>query len=118
MPSTCSSGPLVVLVGGQMTVDDGSTLDSRQPIVGDPGSQVTRKSLAASLLWWATVSSLVDPILRSSGDNAFAMVIGARSVVEVRSDGELRRTRLRTFLPGGSTLADIVRVIVARNPEG
>jgi len=113
-----SRGAAVVLVGGQMTVDDGSTLDSRQPILGDPGSVVTRKSLATSLLWWTTVASLVNPILQDAGTGAFALVIGGRTVAEVRPDGELRRTRLATFLRGGSTSADIVRCIDEPLPDG
>ena len=111
-------GPTVILIGGRMTVDDGSTLDSRQPIVGDPGSQVTRRSLATSLLWWTTASALVSRILDDSGPHAFALVIGARSVVEVRGDGELRRTRLQSFLPGDWTTADFIRCIGEPLPDG
>ena len=116
--STRKGGPTVILIGGRMTVDDGSTLDSRQPIVGDPGSQVTRRSLATSLLWWTTVSSLVSRILDTAGQGTFALVIGGRSVVEVRGDGELRRTRLRSMLPGGSTTADFIRCVGWRLPHG
>ena len=29
-------GTRIILIGGPMTVDDGSTLDSRQPVTGDP----------------------------------------------------------------------------------
>lgn len=108
----------VVLIGGPMTVDDGSTLDSRQPIIGDPSSRITRASLATSLLWWTTVTSLVSPILDSSAPDAFALVIGSRSVVEVRPDGDLRRIRLRSLLPGGSTTADVLRSIDEPLPDG
>jgi hypothetical protein len=108
----------IVLIGGPMTVDDGSTLDSRQPIIGDPSSRVTRASLATSLHWWTTVMSLVSPILDSSNPDAFALVIGGRSVVEVRADGELRRTRLRSLVPGGSTTAAVLRCIDEPLPDG
>lgn len=108
----------VVLIGGPMTVDDGSTLDSRQPIIGDPSSRITRASLATSLLWWTTVTSLVSPILDSSAPDAFALVIGSRSVVEVRPDGNLRRIRLRSLLPGGSATADVLRSIDEPLPDG
>ncbi len=113
-----SNAVTVVLIGGPMTVDDGSTLDSRQPIIGDPSSRITRASLATSLLWWTTVTSLVNPILDSSAPDAFALVIGSRSVVEVRPDGDLRRIRLRSLLPGGSTTADVLRCIDEPLPDG
>jgi hypothetical protein len=70
------------------------------------------------VLWWISVSSLVSPILDTSGPNAFALVIGGRSVVELRGDGELRRTRLQSLLSGGSTTADFVRRIGEPLPNG
>ena len=113
-----SRAATVLLIGGPMTVDDGSTLDSRQPVIGDPSSRVTRASLATSLLWWTTVTSIVGPILDSSGPGAFALVIGTRSVVEVRPDGDLRHIRLRSMLPGGSTTVDVLRCVDEPLPDG
>jgi hypothetical protein len=49
------------------------------------------------------------PILEGAGENAFALVIGQRSVVELRQDGSTRRTSLRSVLPGGTTQVEIVR---------
>ena len=66
-------GTRIILIGGPMTVDDGSTLDSRQPVTGDPGSSVRLASLASSLLWWTTVSSLVGQILDSAGNDPYAL---------------------------------------------
>ena len=92
-----------------MTVDDGSTLDSRQPVTGDPACNVTRSSLATSLLWWITASSLVGQILDSAGDDPYALVIGNRSVVELRQDGRLRRLGLRSILSGGTSTVELIR---------
>lgn len=102
-------GRTIILIGGPMTVDDGSTLDSRQPVTGDPGSSVRLASLASSLLWWTTVSSLVGQILDSAGNDPYALVIGKRSVVELRQDGRLRRTALRSILSGGTTTVKLIR---------
>ena len=66
-------GQRIILIGGPMTVDDGSTLDSRQPVTGDPASNVTRVSLATSLLWWTTASSLVGQILDSKENDPYAL---------------------------------------------
>src|SRR5579875_1035620 len=108
---TFKRGLIVILIGGEMTVDGGSIFDSRQPVDGDPNGEVAKRALANSLLWWETVSSLVAPILMSSGANSFALVLGPRTVVEVRPDGELRRARLRTLLPGGSTDLSIKKTV-------
>lgn len=99
----------VVLIGGPLTVDDGSSLDSRQPVDGDDASQVMRRSLATSWLWWSTTSSLVMPILESAGPDAFALVIGDRSIIELRSDGSIKRTGLRALLPGGTGIVRVHR---------
>ena len=103
------SGPMIVLIGGSMTLDDGSVLDSRQPVDGDPAGRVARTTLATSLLWWQTVITLVSPVLDNAGEGSFALVIGSRSVAELRQDGTLRRTGLRSLLPGGSTTVTVAR---------
>ena len=100
---------MIVLIGGSMTLDDGSTLDSRQPVDGDPAGRVSRSGLVTSLLWWQTVITLVSSILDSAEEDSFAMIIGSRSVMELRQDGTLRRTGLRSLLPGGSTTVAVVR---------
>ncbi|WP_042379779.1 hypothetical protein [Streptacidiphilus melanogenes] len=101
--------PTIILVGGPMTVDDGSSLDSRQPVTGDPASHVTHSSLATSQLWWLTASSLVGRLLDSAGDNAFALLLGNRTVVELQPDDTLRRTGLRSVLQGGSSELELIR---------
>lgn len=103
-----------------MTVDDGTKLDSRQPIQGDEDSEVTRKSLSSSLIWWTLVSSLVERLLQASPkSDPFAMVIGARSVVEVRPDDRLRRTRLTSLLKGGTGAVKLVHADMGDSlPDG
>ena len=70
---------------------------------------MTRSSLATSLLWWITASSLVGQILDSAGDDPYALVIGNRSVVELRQDGRLRRLGLRSILSGGTSTVELIR---------
>jgi hypothetical protein len=113
------SGPTIVLVGGQMTVDDGSPLDSRQVVEGDDQAEVMLRTLTSSLLWWRAAISVVKPMLESSGAEAFALVLGIRTVMEVRADGSPRRTRLRSLLPGGTSDAEIIRSGIKQPlPEG
>ena len=107
---TCPIRPTTIaLIGGPMTLDDGSWLDSRQPLEGDPDSEVTLRALATSWLWWDTASSLVLPILDAVGSAAFALVLGQRSVVDLRSDGEIQRSRLSRLLPGGVGTISVIR---------
>lgn len=102
-----------------MTVDDGASFDSRQQMGGDENSEVTLRSLATSLLWWRTTISLVMPILASAGEYTFALVVGQRSVVELRQDGTLHRTSLRSVLPGGTTQVEIIRTRIGETlPDG
>lgn len=114
-----SDGPTVILIGGPMTVDDGSTLDSRQPIEGDAASKVTRESLATSWLWWTTASSLAGLLLDSEKSSRFALMIGTRTVVELQPDGALRRIRLRSLMSGGTGTVELVRTHRAQPlPDG
>jgi hypothetical protein len=103
-----------------MTVDDGSSFDSRQPIKGDPEGGVVRLSLATSLHWWTTVASLVKSILDSDeGEDPFALVIGSRTLAQLTADGTLRRTGLRTILQGGVSAVKLVRTGIGEGlPDG
>src|SRR5205809_998590 len=94
------SGPTVILVGGQMTLEDGEELDSRQAAVGDRWSSVVHRTMASSRLWWTTAASLVEAILDGAGEGSFALVVGPRVLIELQPDGRLRRTQLRTFFRG------------------
>ena len=102
-------GPTVILLGGPMTVEDGSSLDSRQPIKDDPQCRIMRTCLAGSMRWWLTVISLVQPLLRAAGDDAFCLIIGGRTLLELEADGSVRRTGLRSVVPGGLSRVEIVR---------
>jgi hypothetical protein len=104
-----ASGPTVILIGGPMTVEDRSTLDSRQPITDDPQCRITRTCLAGSTRWWLTTISLVQPLLRAAGDDAFCLIIGGRTLMELEADGSVRRTGLRAVLPGGLSRVKVVR---------
>ena len=42
----------IILIGGNMVLDDGSELDSRQPIADDPKSEFSLKALQNSRDWW------------------------------------------------------------------
>ena len=104
-----TSGPTVILLGGPMTVEDGSTLDSRQSITDDPQCRIMRTCLAGSMRWWLTAISLVQPLLRAAGNDAFCLIIGGRTLLELEADGSVRRTGLRSVVPGGLSRVEIVR---------
>lgn len=83
-----------------MRTEEGLTLDSRQPVAGDPTSQVTYRALSASALWWATVTSVVVPMLNLP-DGQYALVDGPGHVFELGADGSLTRISLRSLLNAG-----------------
>lgn len=63
-----SSGPTIILIGGQATLDSGAAVDSRQRIVGDTWDVVLRQALGTSEAWWALAKELVDVILAQHPD--------------------------------------------------
>lgn len=95
------AGLIIILVGGVFTTEDGVTMDSRQPMDGDPTCQVLYRSLSRSHLWWDTVRSLVNPIVRDAGDG-FALVDGPHQVFDLASDGGIKRVSLADLLAMGS----------------
>lgn len=106
--------PTIILVGGTMTMSDGSVLDSRQPTELENQAQAMRKALTKSWLWWSTVSSLVLPILEGYEPERFALLVGERTVIELATDGTLKRRRLAKLLPGGGSN---IKTIWSPTPE-
>src|ERR1039457_6765362 len=97
-----------------MTLEDGSSVDSRQLIEGDDLSNFMQATLSDSWLWWNTTASVVLPTLEAAGPDAFALVIGGHSIADTRQDGTTRRTGLRGLLPGGS---GIMQLVTARDED-
>lgn len=98
---TSETGPTIVLIGGPVTMDDGTELDSRQEVDGDDQSIVLTKSLAGSWLWWDIAASLVTRV--TAGTTAgYALLIGPRTIATLQPDGALKRTRLTSLLPGAT----------------
>jgi hypothetical protein len=95
------SGMTIILVGGVFTTDDGVSMDSRQPTEGDPTCQVLYRSLSRSHLWWETVRSVVDPIIRDAGDG-YAVVDGPHQIFDLASGGGIKRVSLADLLAVGS----------------
>lgn len=105
-----SSGPTIVLIGGQATLDSGATVDSRQRIVGDTWDVVLRQALGTSEAWWTLAKDLVDVVLAQHPDpDAWALAWVDKSLKRPRPDGSFTRVRLKTFLDGAESLLDAAR---------
>lgn len=105
-----SSGPTIVLIGGQATLDSGATVDSRQRIVGDTWDVVLRQALGTSEAWWTLAKDLVDVTLAQHPDpDAWALAWVDKSLKRPRSDGSFSRVRLKTFLDGAESLLEAAR---------
>ena len=97
-------GRTIILIGAPMTVDDGSTLHSRQPVTVYLRIVLHSPALAARCCGGPPCSSLSVRSLYSAGNDPYALVIGNRSVVELLQDSRLRRTALRSILSAAQPL--------------
>ena len=98
----------VVLLSGRMTLSDGSTIDSRQPVDGPATQRAVSQALTSSPEWWAAVSSLVLPTL-DEPPHGFALVLAARTTARGTADGDVQRSSLRRVLRGGIGTLSIQR---------
>lgn len=105
-----SSGPNIVLIGGQATLDNGATVDSRQQIMGDTWDVVLRQALGTSEAWWTLAKDLVDVVLAQHPDpDAWALAWVDKSLKRPRADGSFTRVRLKKFLDGAESLVEAAK---------
>jgi hypothetical protein len=101
--------PTIILIGGQLTLPDGSEVDSRQPATDDTTARVLQAALTGCAEWWSAVSSIVVPTLEDP-KGGFAVIFSpCRSILHVTSDGEIRRSVLRKFLRGTVGSVSVMR---------
>ena len=101
--------PTIILIGGQLTLPDGSEVDSRQPATDDTTARVLQAALTGCTEWWSAVSSIVVPTLEDP-KGGFAIIFSpCRSILHVTSDGEIRRSVLRKFLRGTVGAVSVMR---------
>jgi len=104
------SGPTIILIGGEATLDSGAVVDSRQSIVGDTWDVVLRQALGTSEAWWTLAKAFVDVILAQHPDpDAWAVAWVDKSLKRPRADGTFSRVRLKNFLDGAENLLDAAR---------
>jgi hypothetical protein len=93
----------IILIGGLITLSDGSTIDSRQLPYTYPSMRVHTNCWS----WWETVISIVNPLLQGFGQKDFETQIGDHSLAEIKdcplwtmefSNGKPRRRNLETLL--------------------
>jgi hypothetical protein len=100
--------PTIVLIGGRLTLTDGSVVDSRQPAADEKTAGALQAALTGCAEWWSGVSSIVVPTLDDS-EGAFAVILGQRSIVRAALDGEAHRSRLGRFLRGAVGSVSVMR---------
>ena len=101
MDAGMTNSPTIIMVGGAFTTEDGTTVDSRQPMVADPRGQVVYRTLSRSHLWWEVVRSLAESIVKSK-PGGYALVDGPRQVFDLASDGAIKSVSLAGFLAIGT----------------
>jgi hypothetical protein len=98
--------PTIVLVGGQLILDDGSQVDSRQPMADAATGRAVRLALVSSAQWWDTVASIVIPSLDDAkGGSAYT---SQRTLVSVGRNGDLRRVQFPRFPRSGGGKEDYI----------
>jgi hypothetical protein len=100
--------PTIVLIGGQLTLTDGSQVETRQHAPDERTAQALQAALTGSVEWWSTVSSIVVPTL-DDAEGGFAVIVGRRSVTRPTFDGETRRSVLRKLLRGTVGSVSVMR---------
>jgi hypothetical protein len=100
--------PTIVLIDGQLTLTDGSVVDSRQPAADEKTAQALQAALTGCAEWWSTVSSIVVPTLDDS-EGGFALILGRRSALRTALDGETYRSGLGKLLRGGVGSVSVMR---------
>lgn len=107
----------IILIGGSMTLEDGSVIDTRQKIEDLKSTDAMRKAMVTSLMWWQAVQSVVLPLLRSSEQaEPAALLLGPRSVMTLKADGSAKRTRLKGLLDGGVGSVQLFRTGIGNPP--
>jgi hypothetical protein len=100
--------PTIVLIGGQLTLTNGSEADSRQPATDKETADALQTALTGSTEWWSAVSSIVIPTLDDS-EGGLAVIVGRRSILHGTLDGETRRSVLRKLLRGTVGSVSVIR---------
>ena len=100
--------PTIVLIGGQLTLTDGSQVESRQHASDERTAQALQAALTGSVEWWSTVSSIVVPTLDDT-EGGFAVIVGRRLLTRPTFDGETRRSVLRKLLRGTVGSVSVMR---------
>jgi hypothetical protein len=100
--------PTIVLIGGQLTLTDGSEVDSRQSATDEKTAGALQAALTGSAAWWSTVSSIVVPTLDES-EGGFAVILSRRSRFRATLGGEPRRSVLRKVLRGAVGSVSVMR---------
>ena len=87
--------PTIVLVGGLLTLEDGSEVDSLQRTTDAATARAVHKALIGAAEWWSAVVSVVIPTL-DDGQGGFALADVA-TIARVSPDGRTRRLRFPRY---------------------
>ena len=107
MVSRTLSGPTIILIGGEVTLDSGAQLDTRRQIAGDEWDFTLRAALGGSEGFWHRAKELTDIILDQSGyENPWAFAWVDKTIKAPKADGTFTRVRTVRFLDHADHLMD------------
>lgn len=101
------SGPTIVLIGGEVTLDSGARLDTRQPLAGDEWDFVLRSALGGSEAYWDKAKTVADVLLdQHSTQNPWAFAWVNKTFKRPTADGTFTRVRTGKYLDDADQLMD------------
>ena len=91
-----------------MTLQDGSVVDSRQTISGDPADYLLQQAMSRSEDWWKAAKELADLIMADSGETSWTLAWAPKSVTMIKPDGTAGRRQIRAILgPDSGNLFEV-----------
>ena len=96
------------LLGGAMTLQDGTTIDSRKQVSRNRTDYLLHQAMSRSEDWWRVARQLCDLLLADSGPSAWALVWAPRTVTVPKPNGSLSRPRTAKLL--GNDVSDLTQV--------
>ena len=100
----------VFLIGGRMTLQDGTVVDSRQTISGDLADYLLLQAMSRSEDWWRAAKELADLIMADRGEMSWTLAWAPKSVTVIKPDGTPGHRQMRAVLgPNSNDLIEFER---------
>lgn len=102
-----STGLSIILIGGEITLDSGATIDSRRQLGGDEWDFALRNALGNSEAFWHKAKELTDVLVdQHESPDGWALAWVRKTIQRSKPDGSSARVRTAKFLDHAEQLLD------------